>query len=123
MRIAVVSPHLPTVARPMRGVTRFEQLHLLAAAGHQVRGVVPGVGDDIAVEVPLEIANLHPVLTHVGVHAILVHQVRKAAGNHNPVPARQPACNQLRVPINEIAQVTKIRPNLPPELLVPAMLD
>lgn len=41
MRIAVVSPHLPTAARPMRGVTRFEQLHLLAAAGHDVRGVVP----------------------------------------------------------------------------------
>jgi glycosyltransferase involved in cell wall biosynthesis len=41
MRIAVVSPHLPTAARPMRGVTRFEQLHLLAAAGHDTRGVVP----------------------------------------------------------------------------------
>lgn len=41
MRIAMVSPHLPTPALPMRGVTRFEQLHLFAAAGHEVRGVVP----------------------------------------------------------------------------------
>lgn len=41
MRIAVVSPNLPTPALPMRGVTRFEQLHLFAAAGHEVRGVVP----------------------------------------------------------------------------------
>lgn len=41
MRIAVVSPRLPTAALPMRGVTRFEQLHRFAAAGHEVRGVVP----------------------------------------------------------------------------------
>ena len=41
MRIAVVSPHLPTPALPMRGVSRDEQLRLLAAAGHEVRGVVP----------------------------------------------------------------------------------
>ena len=41
MRIAVVSPQLPTVALPMRGVTSFEPLRLFAAAGHDVRGVVP----------------------------------------------------------------------------------
>ena len=41
MRIAVVSPHLPTRALPMRGVSRDEQLQLFAAAGHEVQGVVP----------------------------------------------------------------------------------
>lgn len=41
MRIAVVSPHLPTQAFPMRGVSRDEQLRLFSAAGHDVRGVVP----------------------------------------------------------------------------------
>lgn len=41
MRIAVVSPHLPTRTLPMRGVTRDEQLRLFAEAGHEVRGVVP----------------------------------------------------------------------------------
>jgi glycosyltransferase involved in cell wall biosynthesis len=41
MRIAVVSPHLPTRALPMRGVSRDEQLRLFAAAGHEVQGVVP----------------------------------------------------------------------------------
>lgn len=41
MRIAVVSPHLPTAALPMRGVRRSEQLRLFAEAGHRVRGIVP----------------------------------------------------------------------------------
>jgi glycosyltransferase involved in cell wall biosynthesis len=41
MRIAVVSPHLPTPALPMRGVTRFEQLHQFTQRGHQARGIVP----------------------------------------------------------------------------------
>jgi glycosyltransferase involved in cell wall biosynthesis len=41
MRIAVVSPNLPTPALPMRGVTHNEQLRLFAEAGHDVRGVVP----------------------------------------------------------------------------------
>jgi glycosyltransferase involved in cell wall biosynthesis len=41
MRIAVVSPHLPTPALPMRGVRRDEQLRLFAEAGHQVQGIVP----------------------------------------------------------------------------------
>lgn len=41
MRIAVVSPHLPTPALPMRGVTHNEQLRLFAEAGHEVRAVVP----------------------------------------------------------------------------------
>ncbi|HVH10228.1 MAG TPA: glycosyltransferase [Gemmatimonadales bacterium] len=41
MRIAVVSPHLPTKALPMRGVSHDEQLRLFAEAGHEVRAVVP----------------------------------------------------------------------------------
>jgi glycosyltransferase involved in cell wall biosynthesis len=41
MRIAVVSPHLPTPAFPMRGVRHSEQLRAFARAGHAVRGVVP----------------------------------------------------------------------------------
>ncbi len=41
MRIAVVSPHLPTPALPMRGVSHDEQMRLFAAAGHEVRAVVP----------------------------------------------------------------------------------
>jgi teichuronic acid biosynthesis glycosyltransferase TuaC len=41
MRIAVVSPHLPTAALPMRGVRHSEQLRLFAGAGHDVRAVVP----------------------------------------------------------------------------------
>ena len=41
MRIAVVSPHLPSRALPMRGVSHDEQLRWFAAAGHDVRGVVP----------------------------------------------------------------------------------
>ena len=41
MRIAAVSPHLPTRAMPMRGVSHDEQLRLFAGAGHQVRAVVP----------------------------------------------------------------------------------
>jgi glycosyltransferase involved in cell wall biosynthesis len=41
MRIAVVSPHLPTPAFPMRGVRHSEQLRAFAGAGHQVSGVVP----------------------------------------------------------------------------------
>ena len=41
MRIAVVSPHLPTQALPMRGVSQDEQLRLFAEAGHDVRAVVP----------------------------------------------------------------------------------
>ena len=41
MRIAVVSPHLPTPAFPMRGVRHSEQLRLFAQAGHEVRAVVP----------------------------------------------------------------------------------
>ena len=41
MRIGVVSPHLPTRALPMRGMSYDEQLRLFAAAGHEVRAVVP----------------------------------------------------------------------------------
>jgi glycosyltransferase involved in cell wall biosynthesis len=41
MRIAVVSPHLPTRALPMRGLTHDEQLQVFAEAGHEVRAVVP----------------------------------------------------------------------------------
>ena len=41
MRIAAVSPHLPTRALPMRGVSHDEQLRLFAEAGHEVRAVVP----------------------------------------------------------------------------------
>jgi glycosyltransferase involved in cell wall biosynthesis len=41
MRIAVVSPHLPTAALPMRGVRHSEQLRLFSEAGHEVRAVVP----------------------------------------------------------------------------------
>jgi glycosyltransferase involved in cell wall biosynthesis len=41
MRIAVVSPHLPTPALPMRGVCHSQQLRLFAEAGHEVRAVVP----------------------------------------------------------------------------------
>lgn len=41
MRIAVISPTLPTPTQPMRGVTRFEQLHRFARAGHDAFGVVP----------------------------------------------------------------------------------
>lgn len=41
MRIAVVSPHLPTQALPMRGVSHDEQLRLFVEAGHEVRAVVP----------------------------------------------------------------------------------
>ena len=41
MRIAVVSPHLPTRAFPMRGASHDEQLRLFARAGHDVRAVVP----------------------------------------------------------------------------------
>jgi teichuronic acid biosynthesis glycosyltransferase TuaC len=41
MRIAVVSPHLPTPALPMRGTMHDEQLRLFAHAGHDVRAVVP----------------------------------------------------------------------------------
>src|SRR6516165_8578021 len=41
MRIAVVSPHLPTPAFPMRGVRQSEQLRLFAEAGHEVQAVVP----------------------------------------------------------------------------------
>src|SRR5256886_5758380 len=41
MRIAVVSPHLPTRALPMRGVSHDEQLRLFVEAGHEVRAVVP----------------------------------------------------------------------------------
>lgn len=41
MRIAVVSPHLPTRALPMRGASHDEQLRLFAEAGHEVRAVVP----------------------------------------------------------------------------------
>ena len=41
MRIGVVSPHLPTGALPMRGVSHDEQLRLFVEAGHEVRAVVP----------------------------------------------------------------------------------
>lgn len=41
MRIAVVSPHLPTETLPMRGMTYSEQLRSFARAGHAVRAVVP----------------------------------------------------------------------------------
>jgi glycosyltransferase involved in cell wall biosynthesis len=41
MRIGVVSPHLPTRALPMRGMTHDEQLRQFTAAGHDVRAVVP----------------------------------------------------------------------------------
>lgn len=41
MRIGVVSPHLPTRALPMRGVSHDEQLRLFVEAGHDVRAVVP----------------------------------------------------------------------------------
>jgi glycosyltransferase involved in cell wall biosynthesis len=41
MRIAVVSPQLPTRTLPMRGVSHDEQLRLFAEAGHDVRAVVP----------------------------------------------------------------------------------
>ena len=41
MRIVVVSPHLPTRALPMRGVSQDEQLRLFAEAGHDVRAVAP----------------------------------------------------------------------------------
>ncbi len=41
MRIAVVSPHLPTPAFPMRGVRHDAQLRLFAEAGHDVQAVVP----------------------------------------------------------------------------------
>lgn len=41
MRIAVVSPHLPTPAFPMRGVRHDAQLRLFAEAGHEVQAVVP----------------------------------------------------------------------------------
>jgi teichuronic acid biosynthesis glycosyltransferase TuaC len=41
MRIGVVSPHLPTRTLPMRGMTHDEQLRQFAAAGHDVRAVVP----------------------------------------------------------------------------------
>ena len=41
MRIAVVSPNLPTPALPMRGVSHDEQLRLFAEAGHDVSAVVP----------------------------------------------------------------------------------
>src|SRR5262245_48530970 len=41
MRIAVISPHLPSSALPMRGVRHSEQLRLFAEAGHEVRAVVP----------------------------------------------------------------------------------
>ncbi|HUL48723.1 MAG TPA: glycosyltransferase [Gemmatimonadales bacterium] len=41
MRIAAVSPNLPTPAMPMRGVRHDEQLRLFAAAGHEVHGIVP----------------------------------------------------------------------------------
>jgi glycosyltransferase involved in cell wall biosynthesis len=41
MRIAVVSPHLPTRALPMRGVSHDEQLRQFARAGHDIRAVVP----------------------------------------------------------------------------------
>jgi glycosyltransferase involved in cell wall biosynthesis len=41
MRIAVVSPHLPTTALPMRGISHDEQLRLFVEAGHDVRAVVP----------------------------------------------------------------------------------
>ena len=41
MRIGVVSPNLPTKALPMRGMSHDEQLRLFAAAGHEVRAVVP----------------------------------------------------------------------------------
>src|SRR5439155_19125956 len=36
MRIAVVSPHLPTPAMPMRGLSHDEQLDAFAEAGHEV---------------------------------------------------------------------------------------
>jgi glycosyltransferase involved in cell wall biosynthesis len=41
MRIAVVSPHLPTQALPMRGVRHSEQLRAFGRAGHAVSAVVP----------------------------------------------------------------------------------
>jgi glycosyltransferase involved in cell wall biosynthesis len=41
MHIAVVSPHLPTPAMPMRGLSHDEQLTVFAEAGHDVRAVVP----------------------------------------------------------------------------------
>jgi glycosyltransferase involved in cell wall biosynthesis len=41
MRIAVVSPHLPTPAMPMRGLSHDEQLQAFVEAGHDVRAVVP----------------------------------------------------------------------------------
>ena len=41
MRIGVVSPHLPSRALPMRGMSRDEQLRQFAAAGHEVHAVVP----------------------------------------------------------------------------------
>lgn len=41
MRIAVVSPHLPTKSLPMRGVSHDEQARLFAEAGHHVRAVMP----------------------------------------------------------------------------------
>jgi glycosyltransferase involved in cell wall biosynthesis len=41
MKIAVVSPHLPSPALPMRGVRHDAQLRGFAAAGHDVRAVVP----------------------------------------------------------------------------------
>ncbi len=41
MRIAVVSPRLPTRTMPMRGVSRDEQLEVFAEAGHEINAVVP----------------------------------------------------------------------------------
>ncbi len=41
MRIAVVSPHLPTPAMPMRGLSHDEQIQGFVDEGHEVRGIVP----------------------------------------------------------------------------------
>ena len=43
MKILVVSPHFPSPALPMRGLTKNEQFRLLTEAGHEVRAVVPQV--------------------------------------------------------------------------------
>lgn len=43
MKILVVSPHFPSPALPMRGLSTNEQFRLLRNAGHEVRAVVPQV--------------------------------------------------------------------------------
>ncbi|HUK20959.1 MAG TPA: glycosyltransferase [Gemmatimonadales bacterium] len=68
MRIAAVSPNLPSPAMPLRGVRHDEQLRGFAAAGHQVRGIVPlpwsirsGFG---GIRVPTVERDTHFAVTH-----------------------------------------------------------